>query len=504
MARRILGLDIGNRAVRGVLLETLYRGFTVVDHAEVPVSGPGEDVEPGGAERPPRDRQADAVRAMIAERGWSFDQAVVALPGASSASHLVSLPFTDPRRIEQTVAFEVESQIPFDLAEVAWDWQLLGVRAGRSDLLVAVVRKEELAGLLAALAGAGVDPRAVLPPGAALASLQVPGVLAGDEPLGAGAVDVVLDVGDGRTGAAVVSAGGLEWARSFGLGAQDLARGTPGLLRELRATLKAFRARAGEPRAVRRVLLAGDGAGDARLAEALAAEVGAPAAPLALAGAAAERIPEADQPRFALALALALHGHLAGRAPRLNLRRGELAYTRDFQHLRGKVVRLAAWAGVVVALALVSAGVKAFALSRQERLLDRALCDATQKIVGKCYEDYDQAESVLRGRGTPAAAIPKMSAYDVFVELAARSPADVPLRYDRVEISRDKLHLQGTTDSAENVDRIVSALRGSRCFGDARSGNVRRRTGADAKFEFAIDSDLTCETGAGAGGRSTP
>jgi general secretion pathway protein L len=93
---------------------------------------------------------------------------------------------------------------------------------------------------------------------------------------------------------------------------------------------------------------------------------------------------------------------------------------------------------------------------------------------------------------------------DVFAELAQRAPADVPLRLDRIEIGRDKLHLQGTTDAAENVDRIVSALRGSRCFGDARSGGARRRGGADSKFEFTIDSDLTCETGAPAvaGGRA--
>ena len=148
---------------------------------------------------------------------------------------------------------------------------------------------------------------------------------------------------------------------------------------------------------------------------------------------------------------------------------------------------------------------KTFALSRQEKLLDRALCDATQKIVGKCYDDFAVAESVLRGRGTPAGAIPKVSAVDVFTDLAQRAPQDVPLRFDRIEISRDKLHLQGTTDAAENVDRIVASLRGSRCFADARSGGARRRGGADAKFEFSIDSDLTCETtGAVAAGGRTP
>ncbi|HYQ81005.1 MAG TPA: fimbrial protein, partial [Anaeromyxobacteraceae bacterium] len=183
-------------------------------------------------------------------------------------------------------------------------------------------------------------------------------------------------------------------------------------------------------------------------------------------------------------------------------RRGDLASTRDFEHLRGKVARLAVYAGLVVALALGSAIVKTFALSRQERLLDRSLCEVTQQVTGKCYEDFSVAESVLRGRGTPTAAVPRLSAVNVLAELAARAP-DVPLKLDRIEITREKLHLQGSTDSAENVDKIVEGLHASRCFGDARSGGVRKR-GSDARFEFTVDSELTCEGAGAPAGKGTP
>ena len=87
----------------------------------------------------------------------------------------------------------------------------------------------------------------------------------------------------------------------------------------------------------------------------------------------------------------------------------------------------------------------------------------------------------------------------MLAELAARSPP-VQLRFDRIEISREKLHLQGTTDAAENVDKIVSALRGSRCFGDARSGGARKR-GTEQKFEFTVDADITCEGAPAPGGK---
>jgi general secretion pathway protein L len=548
MAQRILGLDLGAHAVKAVLVESTFRGFAVLGTARAPLAAEGE--------APPAARQAAAVQALLSGSGFGFDTAVVALPGSGVSSLAVTLPFVDPRRIEQTIGFEVEGQIPFDLADVAWDWQPLATRDGKTDLLVAVVRKEELAALVAALGEAGVDPRAVVPAGPAYASLFAAGAVAaapapaGGAPPAEGApppaegapatgAEALVDVGHDRTSVTVVAGGTCEAARTFAFGSSHLARAlarelgiTEGegaalvaadgggppvpealaaraadpraadalrralvpLVRELRATLRAWRARAGQRR-IERLLLAGESARLAGLAEVLAPEVEGKVVPLALAGAAAEKIGAAEAPGLALALALALRGHQGSRAPRLNLRRGTLAFTRDFEHVKGKVARLAAYAGLVVLLALASAGVKAFALARQEAALDRALCDAQQKILGRCYANFEEAQAVLRGRGAPGAALPRVSAVDLFAELAERVPAEVPLRFERIEVTKEKLHLQGTTDAAENVDRIVAGLKTSRCFGDVRSGGARRR-GNDGKFEFSIDSSLTClETG---------
>jgi general secretion pathway protein L len=539
MAQRILGLDLGARSVKAVLVESTFRGYEVAAQARVPLAD-----DPGA---PLAARQAEAARRLLAESRLAFDSAVIAFPGAGLTSVVVTLPFTDPKRIEQTIGFEIEGQIPFDLAHVAWDHQTLGVRDGKTDLLVAVSRKEELAALLASLASAGLDPRAVVPAGPVYASLFAAGAVAPAVPAeGEAAADVVVDVGQERTSVAVISAAACEAARTFAFGAGQLARalarelgvseaegnailaaeaGGPAppvalaaiaadersgdalrralvpLVRELRATLRAWRARVGQRRADR-LLLAGESARLPLLQAVLAPEVEGPVEPLAIGGPAAEKIGAADAPGLALALALALRGHQGSRAPRLNLRRGELAFTRDFEHVKGKLARVGVYAGLVLLLAVAGAGVKAFALSRQERALDRALCSAQEKIIGKCYPDFEQAQSILQGRaGSPAATLPRVSAVDLFAELSEKVPANVPVRFERVELTKDKLHLQGTTDAAENVDRIVGGLKGSRCFADARSGGARRR-GSDGKFEFSVDASLTClETGREAGGR---
>ena len=532
MAQKILGIDLGARSVKAVLLESTYRGFTVRDH--------GAAVVPPG-EGPPLARQVAALEALIESRGWRFGDTVVALPGTGLSSSLVTLPFTDLRRIEQTVPFELEGQLPFDLAAVAWDWQPLGAREGRSDLYVGVARREELAALLAALAPLGVDPRAVLPPGPAYAALVAAGA-AGPHPLPEPGLDpaaeLIVDLGQERTSLCLVAGGACEQARTFPFGAALLARAlardlscsevqahellaaearrsplSPGLaslaadpraaealrrslgslVREVRATLRAWRARVG-PRRVVRAHLCGELGRLPGLPEHLGAEVEGPVAPLALSGPAGEAVPAAEAPALALALALALRGHQGGRAPRLNLRRGDLAFTRDFEHLKGRVLRLGVYAALLVLLAAASAGAKVFALARQEAALDRALCDAEQKLIGRCFPSFEEAQSVLRGRGA-ASGLPRVSAVDLLSELSDRIPPEVKVRFEKMDVTRDKLHLEGATDSAESVDRLVGGIKGSRCFSDARSGSARRRS--DGKFEFSIVGGLTCLDGAG-------
>jgi general secretion pathway protein L len=532
MAQTMLGLDLGARAVKAVLLESSYRGFTVLGHATVPLA-------PTTGDEAPWARHGEALGRLLTEQGWHPDGCVATVPGATLASHVIVLPFTDPRRIAQTLAFEVEAQIPWELDEAAWDWESLGVRGSSTDLWVGVGPKAELTGLLATLAGAGIDPRVVAPPAAVLSALFAPGVLA-SEPAEAGApraCEALLDLGEGRTHLCVTVGGALAAARTIPFGAATVARalardlgvseadaalllsaepdGEPlpdmlaalsveprveealtralvPLVRELRSTLRAWRTRVG-PTPVTRLWLAGGLGRRAGLAERLAAEVDGPVLPLALSGPAAA-LPAPQAGSLALALAAALRGHLGARAGRVNLRRRDLSYTRDFEHLKGKVVRLAVAVGAILLLAVASQLVKIYALSRQELAVDRALCDAEEKVLKKCYPNYEEALSALRGRGVPGASIPKISAVDVIDDLSRRLPEGVPLKLEKIDITDRKLHLQGVADAAEHVDRLVGSLHGSRCFADARSGGARKRT-SDGKFEFSIDSVLGCTEG---------
>jgi len=415
----------------------------------------------------------------------------------------------------------------------------------KSELYVGVVRKEELAGLLAALSTVAVDPRVVLPAAPAYASLLGQGILAAEPaptPETPAPVTAILDVGTSGPASAwsppaparppaPSRSGPRRWsARSHATSPSPnrtprrssppswtgrrprsrsprsrpsrapprhcAARSPPGP----RAARVAARLEGPRPaRPVGGLLLAGELGRLPGLPELLGPEIEGPISTLALTGPAMERIPPREVPAFALALSLALRGQQGGRAPRLNLRRGDLAYTRDFEHLKGRLVRLGVQVSLVVLLAIVGAGVQAWALSRQENALDKALCDAENKILGKCIDNYEIAVQTLRGRGTPTSSIRRSPPWRCW----RSSPRSCGRGADAVRPRRDhegQAPPPGDHRRGRDVDKLVTALRTSRCFGDARSGGARRR-GTEGKFEFSADASLTCVEGAVEAGR---
>src|SRR3954468_22361049 len=240
-------------------------------------AGPG-----GGGGPPPRGRLPPG--GLVPPLGPD-DSVAVSLPGGVAERHTVSLPFTDPRRIEQVLPAEVEGAIPFDLDEVVWDHAVLGQSGGKTDVLVGIVRKAVLREFLEALAAAGVEPRVVTLAPLALSALGERGVLVpeGAPPLTA----ALLDGGPDRADLALVDAGRPVLARSLATSnAQAWAAAATDetarnrllsqMLRDLKISLRTKRL------APQRLLLAGPLVTLPGAAERLTAETQLPAEPVAL------------------------------------------------------------------------------------------------------------------------------------------------------------------------------------------------------------------------------
>jgi general secretion pathway protein L len=514
---RILGLDLGSHTVKGVVFESNMRGYQTRGYATVRRAQEGEKAETLKA----------AVAELLANPAMHADQIVVALPGPALATHVVSLPFSDPKRLEQTLPFEIESQLPFDLSEALFDYQVGVGRDKKTDILVGVVRTQELRALLEQLQGMGVDPRVITHPGIAFQNLLA--LQAAD---GQAQPVAFVDIGHERTSIAIGLPGGpVEFARTFSGGGRELSRalatefrtsqpdaeqwkeqhgalashingpdseraagalvrGMAVIVRELRQSFRAYSARS--RRNVSRVYLSGGTALLAGLDEQLCSELGIPTERLRLPNEATGALEDHEQVRAAQAYALALRGQATGpKVPRFNLRRGEFAFKGDFDYVRDKLGRLAAYAAVLLLLVIGSGMVRNAMLAERVDAIDQQLCDITTRVLGHCERNYAVALNLLQGKESPAAAVPRISAVNLLAELTSRIPHEQGIQLDQINVDLDRISIRVKADNSKAIDLITQSLKKYRCFKDIQERKVEK-TRDGQQVQFGMDIQVAC------------
>ncbi|MCP4810404.1 MAG: pilus assembly protein PilM, partial [Proteobacteria bacterium] len=126
---------------------------------DAPAVPPSEDPSVTAAVRALRRARSDAVRTMLASIGQPQAVVVASVPADKASTWVIDLPFSDPKRIEQTIDFEVENYVPWDLEDVVLDYQVLGAVADGSRVMTAMVPRDTVAAELLTLAEAGADPK---------------------------------------------------------------------------------------------------------------------------------------------------------------------------------------------------------------------------------------------------------------------------------------------------------------------------------------------------------
>lgn len=520
---RVLGLDLGSHTLKGVIVETTYRGATVKSYFTAPVPPDGERL----------DRLKAALPLLVEQGAALVDSVVISLPGTTLATHPIALPFTDPKKIESTLAFEVESQLPYDLDDAIYDHQVGTSDDKGAQLLVGVARKTELKPILDALKEAKLDPRIVTHAGLVYQNLIA--TLPSTTVEGDAAV-AVLDLGHERCSLAIGKPGGaVEFARTFAGGGWSLTKalsnefkigltdaqawkeehGAVGtevvgaeaerasgafmralqpVLRDLRSSLKSYNARSNH-RSIGVLLLCGGTSKLRGLSAQLGADLNLPTQLLEMPSETRDIIGVGKQ-EAAQAYALALRGTATGaKAPRFNLRRGEFTFKSDFDFASDKLGQIAAFAVVLFVLLIASGIVRNSVLERREKQVDAVLCDVTQRILGKCEKDFTIALSLLKGQESPAAGIPPRTAATLLAELTSHVPPDMKVTFDKVVIDLDRISLSSETENSKSLDELIGALKTYKCFKEVNVGRVEKSKDG-TKVTTRLDIQVECPTDA--------
>ncbi len=89
-----------------------------------------------------------ALQETIAEKGVTSKNVNVCAPGFHVFSKFVKLPPVDATKVTQIIQYEAQQNVPFPLAEVVWDYQILGSAAsGEVEVLLVAIKSDVVEGL---------------------------------------------------------------------------------------------------------------------------------------------------------------------------------------------------------------------------------------------------------------------------------------------------------------------------------------------------------------------
>ena len=111
MSHTICGLDVGAYSIKFAFLEVGFRTHTLRGLMETVV---------GGGEAPLLQRQMDAVREGLTQVSGEVTP-YLAVPGDQLSLRVLELPFSDSRKIDQVVGYELEGQIVNAIEDVVFD-----------------------------------------------------------------------------------------------------------------------------------------------------------------------------------------------------------------------------------------------------------------------------------------------------------------------------------------------------------------------------------------------
>lgn len=155
--RGIIGLDIGSRYIKAVQLKELKTGYQLERLGTVSLL-PELIVDGSILDAP---RVVEAIRELISGAVIKAKDATIAVAGHSSVIiKRITLPQMSEEELTESIKFEAEQYVPFDIEDVNLDFQILGPRAEQEqmDVLIVAVKKEKINEYVSVVREAGLNP----------------------------------------------------------------------------------------------------------------------------------------------------------------------------------------------------------------------------------------------------------------------------------------------------------------------------------------------------------
>ena len=159
-AKTVVGLDIGSSAVKAVELKPAGKGYKVTAFGAEPV--PADAIVDGAIIDAAS--VADAIRRVFdGNKAFKSKEVCASLSGNAVIVKKITLPVMTENELAESIYWEAEQYIPFDIQDVNLDYQILDPGTGANsrgsmDVLLVAAKKEKIADYTNVIAQSGRTP----------------------------------------------------------------------------------------------------------------------------------------------------------------------------------------------------------------------------------------------------------------------------------------------------------------------------------------------------------
>jgi len=146
----------------------------------------------------------------------------------------------------------------------------------------------------------------------------------------------------------------------------------------------------------------------------------------------------------------------------------------------------------IAAFAAASAYADLYRLRKAEKVLATRLATESAELFGEAKT----ADEIIKTNGAASASaganspLPKMSAYDILLEVSNHTPPKEKITLDisSLQIDDQKVDIQGTTKTSEEIDALKAELSKIDCFKDVVRGPTDTSPTGVKRFKLTISA----------------
>ena len=158
-AKSVVGLDIGSSALKAVELKAAGKGFKVIAFATEPI--PPDSIVDGAIID--GTAVAEAIRRLFENKAFKSKEVAASLSGNAVIVKKITLPVMTEAELAESIYWEAEQYIPYDIQDVNLDYQIIDAGTGADskgtmEVLLVAAKKEKIADYTGVISQAGRTP----------------------------------------------------------------------------------------------------------------------------------------------------------------------------------------------------------------------------------------------------------------------------------------------------------------------------------------------------------